>query len=174
MSPQETVYFWTWYKTGFGKSGRRSYKRAASILHKSIKTLVELAEESNPTWLELAAEKDAELAQRIDEAAIDGILSDRKQIETRQRTVIAELFTKARKAIEDGDISFTVDGLIKLFEYEKNFGRATTSGAGEALAGILQFVGSEVRSELHRAVRESRLQGNHDLLRPGMEPSSSN
>lgn len=174
MSPQETAYFWTWYKTGFGKTGRRSFRKTAKIVGKHVDTLIELAETSNPTWYELAAEKDAELAAKLDDAVIDSILSEAKEVLDRQRLIIRELFKKAVESIRANQIEYKLADIIKLMEYESRTSGAIRSEAGEALSELLQYVNSDVRSQLHRAVRESRLSSGDNLLRESLERQSSN
>lgn len=172
MSPQETAYFWTWYKTGHGKTGRRSFRKTAKIVGKAVNTLIEMAESSEPTWYELAETKDAELAQKLDEAVIDSILSEAKEVLNRQRLVIRELFKQVLKVIRSGDIEYRLADIIKLMEYESSTCGAIRSEAGVALAGILQFLSSDVRSQLHRAVRDSRLDSGDVILGKQVESSS--
>ena len=176
MSPQDTIYFWTWYKTGFGKSGKRSFRRAAKLLHKDIGTLVRLAESSDPTWYELAEQKDAEIIAQLDEAVIESILSEADEVLKRHRIVIRELFKKLVKAIQDDKIEYKLSDVIKLFEYDarQSGGRTAESDLGESLAGLLNFVGSDTRSELHRAYRRSRLLRDDDILGEKLGRPSSN
>lgn len=174
MSPQDTAYFWTWYKTGLA-NGRRSFRKAARILNKGVDTLIEIAETSEPNWYELAEQKDFEIAQRLDEAVIDSILEDAKEVLGRQRLVIREFYKKIVEAIRNGQIEYKLGDIIKLMEYEGRTSGAVRSEAGEALAEILQYVKPDVRSQLHRAYRESRLEfSGDDLLREKLGHTSSN
>jgi hypothetical protein len=101
--------------------------------------------------------KDAEISRKLDDAVIDAIVTDSKEILSRQRLIIRELYKRISAAIQAGDVDANLSGIIALMRYEAEVGGAIKpAGAGLSLSVVLQSLPSETRGAIHRALREYR------------------
>lgn len=166
MTSPQYAAFLVWWKTGLEGSGKRSLRKAAKILGKSLQTLVDWHEEQD--WEKLAAEKDRELQAEMEQVVFDQVLSVEREVIERQRKLIAVFYGLVMKGLKKIGEDMTFDKALRLMEYERSLSADPSGkGTGIALQQIFQFLPPEARGAIHRAASEARDRG-LDLLRDGV------